>query len=79
MHTPTRPSTDTHERPRTHRQIRNTYCFSTAKIICESASVLSHLYDFVYDFMFYIQTDRFIEIWSEMLHASELQLMHNIC
>jgi hypothetical protein len=33
-----------HVRACTHRPIRNTYCFSTAKIIRERASMLSYTY-----------------------------------
>ena len=40
MHTPTHPGTRTHALARTHK--RNIYCFSTAVIIRESASILRH-------------------------------------
>jgi hypothetical protein len=50
MHTPMRPDTHTHTNTHagtcahTHRQICNTYCFSTATMIRESASVLRYTY-----------------------------------
>jgi hypothetical protein len=42
MHTPTWPGTNMHAR--THRSISNTYCFSTATIIRERASMLGYKY-----------------------------------
>ena len=46
MHTPTRPDTYMHAHTHacTPRPISNTYCFSTAKIIRERASLLSYSY-----------------------------------
>ena len=40
----TRPGIHTYALARTRRQICNTYCFSTAKMICERASVLRYTY-----------------------------------
>jgi hypothetical protein len=42
IHTPTRQSIDMHAR--THRPISNTYCFSTATMIRERASMLRYTY-----------------------------------
>ena len=42
MHTPTRPGTHMHAR--THRPVGNNYCFSTAKMNRERATILRYTY-----------------------------------
>jgi hypothetical protein len=42
-YTHTRPGTHTHGHARKHRAISNTYCFPTARMIRESASVVRTL------------------------------------
>ena len=46
IHMPTLPNTHTHAHTHTHthRPISNTCCFSTATMICESASLLRYTY-----------------------------------
>jgi hypothetical protein len=37
-------TTCTHARARTHMQVCNTYCFSTATVVCKHASVTLHIH-----------------------------------
>jgi hypothetical protein len=56
----------THARSRTHRPVRNTYCFSTAKMIRERTSVLGYTYIALLDLFL-----------SQYFHATDVEFLQN--